>query len=52
MEEKPFLPATLCKVDRILTLGLPPCIKVCQLSMSHLRTFAPIAAHLSCVRYI
>ena len=29
MKEKPFLSTTLCKVDRALTLGQPPCIKVC-----------------------
>ena len=31
MKEKPFLSTTLCKVDRVLTLGQPPCIKVCIL---------------------
>ena len=29
MKEKPFLSTTLCKVDRVLTLGQSPCIKVC-----------------------
>ena len=29
MKEKPFLSTTLCKVDRVLTLGQPPSIKVC-----------------------
>ena len=28
MKEMPFLSTTLCKVDRVLTLGQPPCIKV------------------------
>ena len=31
MKEKPFLSTTLCKVDGVLALGQPPCIKICHL---------------------